>query len=331
MPRNSLAERIKRSPAQFAGERKEALEHMNAQLRKKITEIESMISDSRESTIRCHYEIGKDILDVRNNPQGKYGQRPMKQLEQAFGVAIRTLYKAAGFAESYTPTQLDAVIALRGEGTDFALNYQHIVYLLALPTKEKREKFAQMAVNNMWDPKDLMRAVQKYKGKSKYAGPGRKHKLPKTVAKQIRQILDMTRAWHTKYTLLWNGTGEEDANVFANVMVEPEENLHAEDLDMLLALRDLLPEVSREAKEMQRLAGKAVTRVEKILNSRKAEDMVDASHEAPPAREQRAIDIGSAAPTAAGSNGDGNGNGHAEAQPQPTERKRRRRRAAAAS
>lgn len=292
MGRSSLRDRISRSATAFAGERQEALGEMNSRLRKKLVEIEQMVGNAREATILFYYEVGKEIIDVRFNKDGQYGERPLPKVEKAFGVAIRTLYKAASFAESYKPEHVAEFIALEHKEAGFRLNYQHIVYLLALPTVKLRQKFAKDAVKGCWAPKDLMYAIRKYKGKSKFAGPGRHHKLPKTVSRQIRQILDMARAWHNKYTAVWNGTGEDTANVFANIMVEPEESIHADDLNVLVAIHALLPEISREATEMQQLTVHAIERVSALLKARAAADTVDASLEVPAGRQSRAIELG---------------------------------------
>lgn len=320
MARSSIRDRVKRSTVpQIIERRQEALREMNARLRKKIAEIEKMSSSSREATIRFYYELGKEILDVQLNPQGVYGEHPLKQLEVVFETTIRTLRKAAAFRREYTPAEVDEIIALCNVEAGFFLNYQHIVYLLAFPTEKQRMKFAKRAIANLWDPKQLMRAIQRDQGKSKYAGSGAPHKLPKGISKQIQQMLDMSRAWHLKYALIWNGTGEDDSNVFANIMAAPEETLCADDFDNLLALRDILPELSSQAKEMKRLVMKSITRVEKILSARKAENMVDETLSTPAARQPRAIDIGDG----------GDGNDQAAAEPAPSEAPKRRRRRAA--
>jgi hypothetical protein len=311
MARRTLGDRVKQSVKAFASERNEALGQMNARLRKKIAQIEKLVSSSREATIRSHYEIGKEILDVRNNPGGVYDERPMLKLEKAFETSKRTLYKAASFAELYSPRAVDEVIAMTNGDVGFQLTYQHIVYLTALPTEELRTEFAKRSVANMWDPKELMRAIQRYKGKSKYAGPGRGHKLPAKVSAQIQQMLDMTRAWDTKYQMLWNGSGENDPNAFANIMAEPEENLYADDLDNLLALRDILPVMSQDSKEMKKLVEKAIKRVERILKSRGSKDMAAETLEPGSGREPRAIDLES-------------GNSQTTEDSAPKRRKRRR-------
>ena len=318
MARSSVMDRVKRSPPQLIKRRREALRDMNTRLRKKIADIEKMSSSSREATIRFYYELGKEILDVRLNLQGIYGEHPMKLLEVVFETTMRTLRKAATFRKEYTPAEVDAVIALCNAEAGFFLNYQHIVYLLAFPTEKQRMKFAERAIANLWDPKQLMRAIQRDQGKSKYAGPGAPHKMPKGVSKQIQQMLDMSRAWSVKYALIWNGTGEDESNVFANIMAAPEETLCADDLDNLLALRDILPELSSQAKEMKRLVTKSITRVEKILSARKAENMVDETLSTPAARQPRAIDLSD----------DDSSNGQAAGEPAPSEAPKRRRRRA---
>lgn len=292
MSRSSLKSRIKRSASVFIGERREALKNMNARLRKKIAQIDKMMYDSIEQTIRFYYALGEEILDVRNNEDQKYGEQPMKQLEIVYETTKRTLYKAAQFRETITERELEMLIAIRNDDGVFRLNHQHIVYLLAFPTQRLRMQFAKRAAANLWTPKDLMRAIQRYQGKSKYAGPGRGHKLPKTMGRRIQQMVDMTRAWVTKYKLFWNGTGEEDENAFAGIMAEPPENLFSDDLDNLLALRDLLKEMPDDATDMKKLVDRAVQRFRKVLRQRASTDQADESLEGGPARQARAIDLG---------------------------------------
>jgi len=291
-----MRDRVRKTARQFIGERREAFKDMNARLRKKIEQIDAMVSDSVEATIRFYYALGAEILDVRENKDQQYGTQPLKQLERVFETSKRSLYKAAQFRETVTERELEILIKIRNQDAGFRLNYQHIVYLLALPTQALRLSHAKRAVENMWDPKELMRRIQRYQGKSKYAGPGRGHKLPKGISGQIRQMLDMTRAWVAKYDLFWNGTGEESENVFAGILAEPAENLYSDDLDSLLALRDLLTKLPDSSEEMKKLVEKSIRRFRKVLKERQSADMADESLETGPARQHRPIDLSGDAP-----------------------------------
>lgn len=257
--------------------RQEALAGMNAALRKKIARIERMISDTREATIRFYYHLGKEVRDIRHNPDGIYGERPLQQLEKVFGTTKRTLYKACTFAEVYSEAQVEALIALENTESGFRLNYQHVVYLLGLPTAALRDQFARRAVAESWEPKELMRAIQRYCGRSRVGAANRRHKLPTGLQQQLQQILDVTRTWHSKYIQLWADDSEN--SVLTSVLAEADEHLTAVMLDILLAVQDLLPTVEQELHDIQQPVARAIEHIGYVLERRAVAEAAAAQSE----------------------------------------------------
>src|SRR5690606_7055184 len=129
-----------------------AIEQMSAPLRRLFTSIEKSVSDLRAQNLKYYHAIGTLCERIRQNPEqyvGKDGTPGLKLIEQALSTQARTLRKAAAFAREYDEEQLNRLIAMQHPETKFQLNWGHVSFLLTVPTAERRERFAQEAVEKM--------------------------------------------------------------------------------------------------------------------------------------------------------------------------------------
>ena len=294
MPRQALAERAKRkghTAAAITATRTNALEQMNSQLRRKFSQIEKSVNDLRAENLRYYHSIGKICEAIREKPEayiGKDGTPGLKLIEQALSTQARTLRNAAMFAREYTDEQLDQLIGLVNTNSQFQLNWGHVSFLLTLPTPEKRERFAQEAVEKMLDPAALHELIKKRTQRS--AGHGRKHEMPKTVAAQIRQILAICKQWTGKNTNVWNGAEE---SVFGNILNMPPDDMEPDMVEQLTEIENLMTEIA-EAAETNVATAKRVR--EHLAAAIQKRDDARARAEAEGGRPARDIDLSGSTP-----------------------------------
>lgn len=271
--------------------RQESLGDMNAALRKKTEQIETLAKSTRKSNLIYYHKLGQHVLDVRQNADGKYGtdtEKPIKKVEAALFAQKRTLRKAATFADLYSQDDLDELIAMFDDESSIAVHWGHMTYILTLATKPLRREFAQMVLDKKMDPPALHAAIKRREGKGK-KGHGRKMECPKTIHAQIRQMLETTRVWLGKHDTIWYG---DETNVIENILGAEEKEVGQEDLENMQALLELLPEMNRFSKQFQTPVKKAIKVMEKIVKDRDATNQADESHETlDKGRQHRAIDI----------------------------------------
>lgn len=244
MGRQSLATKAgrKQTPAAMTASRTNAIEQMNTSLLRQFSRIEKSVNDLRAENLRYYHRIGIICEKIRQEPEsfvGKDGTPGLRLVEQALSTQARTLRKAAMFAREYNEAQLESLLGLVNTQTQFQLNWGHVSFLLTLATAEKRERYAQEAVEKMLDPGALHALIKKRNQRS--GGHGRKHEMPKTIAAQIRQILTISRAWAGKNKDVWNG---EEESVFANILNMPAAEMEPDMVDQLQEIETLMQEIS---------------------------------------------------------------------------------------
>lgn len=286
MPRQALAERAKRRrPSAIVAERVSALDQMNGPLKRKFSMIEKSVNDLRADNLRYYHTIGKICEEIREKPDvyvGKDGTSGLKLIEQALSTQARTLRKAAMFAREYDDPQVEQLIGLVNTETKFQLHWGHVSFLLTLPTSEKREKFAQEAVEKMLDPPALHDLIKKRTKRS--GGHGRTHEMPKTISAQIRQILTICRQWVGKNTDVWNGTEE---SVFSNILNMPPDEMEPDMLEQLDEIKTLMADIAEQAEGNVGRTERVREHMETAIKRRDAE----AAQAEATGRQRRALDL----------------------------------------
>jgi hypothetical protein len=291
MGRQSLKDKSDRSadsPKKMIAQREGAVEQMNSALRRKFNKIERSVNDLRAENIRYYHKIGKICEEIRSDPDryvGNDGTSGLKLIEQALSTQARTLRSTARFAELYGDEEVEELITMYHTATNFQLHFGHVRYLLTLSTAAQRRKYAIEAVEKMLDPAALHTLIKKRQQRGE--GHGRPHAVPKTVAAQIRQVLAISQQWQRKNESVWNGDGEEDNNVFTNVLNTPPDELDQEMLDNLRQIKVLMGQISESATENTGLTGRVIEHVQGVLTTREAEEESQETQ----GRSQRAIDL----------------------------------------
>jgi hypothetical protein len=268
-----------------AAEREEAINSMNAKLKRKLRKIEKMVTDTREANLRFYYNMGRELIEARDDPD-EYGRNALGKLERAMSTQKRTLRKTRQFAETYSPERLEALLALEHEGTGFRIHWGHLTYLLGLNTEKQQDTWAAKAVRNLWDPPTLHAQIKKrFPGRG--VGGGRPHKLPATVHMQIRQMMEVTRNWVNKRHL-WDGA---DENVFANIINEAPDQLEEIDKENLEATKELLANIIAQAPRMVTQLDECIARLDDVFEQRAKDAEAAAERETAAGKQHRAIDL----------------------------------------
>lgn len=283
----SATKKKKRTVKSMTAERTGAIEQMNSKLKRKFTKIEKSVNDLRADNLRYYWQIGAICEEIRENADqylGKDGTPGLKLIEQALSTQARTLRKAATFARLYTESQLEDLISLYHSETNFQLHWGHVSFLLTLPTEDKREKYAQEAVEKMLDPPALHDLIKKRTKRS--GGHGRKHEMPKTVPAQIRQIITICRQWTGKNDGVWNG---EEESVFGNIMNLPPEEMEPDMVEQMDEIAELMQSIADSASENVGRATRAKEHLEATIQKRDEQEAAETES----GRQTRAIDLDS--------------------------------------
>lgn len=291
MGRQSLKSKVDRaatSPKQMIAQRESAVEQMNSALRRKFNQIERSVNDLRAENLRYYHKIGKICEEISTDPDrflGRDGTSGLKLIEQALSTQARTLRQTASFAKLYDDEELEELISMYHTATNFQLHFGHVRYLLTLDSAAQRRKYAIEAVEKMLDPAALHTLIKKRQHRND--GHGRPHTVPKTVSAQIRQILAVSQQWQRKNESVWNGDGENNNNVFTNVLNTPPDEMDQEMLDNLREIKVLMGQISEAANENVGLTDRVIEHTQGVLARRAEEEEAQESQ----GRSQRAIDL----------------------------------------
>jgi len=289
-------------------EQNEAIGQMNGALKRRRGKIAKKLTDARIGNVKFNYELGQDLVEVRDNPNGKFGEgRPLTLLERSLPQDKRTLRKFRQFAETISEEELDELLAITNEEANWTMHWGHVQLLLALTTHNQRKQYAERAARGLWDPGTLKDQITRRHGSATTQPHGRTHEMPATVHLQIRQMHQKTREWLTKNDQVWDG---EQQSVITNILNEPPEELDQVDLDLLNELETMLADQVAAARSLKARVKEAKRFVNGVMQQRaKAEQDADAIAEQE-GKEPRNIDL-------SGSNGTTTKKRRRSARPQP--------------
>jgi hypothetical protein len=110
-------------------------------LRVKVEELRTLLvrMTPRESLER--YRIGALIRDVENEPR-KYGSAAVAQLARELLVDESTLYKYAAVARTWTESELEQLVMLRGRA-GLPLSFAHFVALTTVEERQARDALVE--------------------------------------------------------------------------------------------------------------------------------------------------------------------------------------------
>lgn len=252
-----MARRTKAAAAAKAASRTEG---MRDELRVKLGEIEQIISDSRSFTLRSYYQLGKVVLEVRENPD-VYGPDAWDQLCKALPGYRRTMQNAAIFRKNFTEAEFDELLQMRDEESGFAIQWSHVVLVLGIEDKKLRKQLLQQALKKKLDARDFHETVKAAMGGARRAG-GRPVTMPDSLRGQVSQVYRVTRQWVQKGKL-WLGLEGDGPSVFDNIL-QLDEPPDDETFDRLLELETLLEDMSHQLSAMKAAMRKAMKHADKL-------------------------------------------------------------------
>lgn len=266
-------------------DREAVLSRMNPALKSVFAELQGRMVEKIEDNLRFYHQLGKTCLDIKKNPdkyltdeQKLQGVDPLDLLQEASSTSKQTFSRTAQFAERYDAEDLKRLFGYRNEqDAKWRLHWGHVSYLISIPDARARLKFEEDAVANLWEPAELLKAVQAHFGEKRSKGC-RPFAIPRTVPSQISQFRNVSSQWIRKNQAIWNG---EKNNVFNNILqLDPSKYTP----DMLKSLRGLANDLETMAQQIdadrQVLAG-VLPQVEQGLATPAAEVAEQAPAAAP--------------------------------------------------
>lgn len=260
---------MSRKPTKEERRRQQAMERMRDSLRVRLGEIEQLLADARHATLHHYYQLGKLLVDVKDNPQ-EYGDDAWELLEAALPAQRRTLRNAMLFAKHFSEKEFNQLLELRDETTGFALTWGHVIYVVTMDDESLRTSLLRQAFEQRLDPSSFHGLVKEVLGRgSRSNAGGRPATRPANLAAALRQAINTTRRWITKFEV-YRGLAEEGQTSIFTEAVEAS----AQDekvFDLLLEVSDLLIELADEVRAAKKEADKAVRDAERLRRERARE------------------------------------------------------------
>ena len=242
--------------------RKEAMVQMRPAMRRQAGKIEKMLAKVEGAALRYYYQIGQECAKVLEDPD-TFGPTGMVLMEEVLSVHATTIRRCASFSKC-DEEELEELIALHDEETNFGITFTHVIYLMALPSRTARRTWAKRAVHEVWTPKQLALEISNASGSSRASGQGPKHAMPNGLTAQLAQMFSVSRAWLAKQNTVW-WRGGEDENVFGNIMKAPPAEYTASHLKHLRELRTTTEEMQEETAGNLTRIDQAIEQVEAAL------------------------------------------------------------------
>lgn len=186
--------------------RTRALNEMNENLKYQSAEIERLTDNEQAETINSHYRVGQICKKIVEDPE-TFGTEAMSLLCDVHGTSRRVLQRNMRFVDFFPEEDdLERLLDMADEATNFRLTWAHIDYLLTIDTSaELRWQFAAKAVNDLLTPKQLHDKIRKRLNREG-SGHGRPHAIPRTLSGQLDQMLDMLNTLLQKSDQIWVGS-----------------------------------------------------------------------------------------------------------------------------
>ena len=272
MGRNSAVQVLQRTQA--LADSQAALKEMCPALRQKFKQLQVDIVTQTQQTILFLHNLGTQALDVKEHPdeyltekQKNQGVDPMELIRRACssGTGFETLKKAMQFATTYDKAGVQRLLGYRAKAQDdFRILWGHIIYLISVEDDVNRLRFEREIVDNLWTPAELHASIVRFYNGPRSSG-GRKLGIPKTVAKQLEQIKEMSRIWVRRHTDVWHG---REFNVYSNVMQQADSDITPETMAQLADLETGLTEMQRAVDEEMKACLRTKEYIQTVLDKR---------------------------------------------------------------
>jgi hypothetical protein len=215
--------------------------------------IRDLLAEAGRVDVRTRHAIGAVIVEVKRSKH-KYGARAVLQLSDALGTDEQTLYRCAGVAACWTPSELDALLA-RTTPLGQPLTWSHFVLLSTVESSDVRAALFERSVREGLSVRTLSSLVE--------GDPSSKPSLPSIdglVRTTERLLREMATAHGELLSRLVASPRDAEAREAVEHVIAATERLRAllqAQSEQLIAQYDGLPPRPSERPVARALAGMA--------------------------------------------------------------------------
>jgi len=154
---------------------------------------------------------------------------------------------------------------------DFVLTRVHVLFLLRIRVKEDRRKFEREAISSHWSVSQFNEELVKRYG-SRWAGGGRKPKIPSGTTAVLSQVESMCSVWRRWHTELHQPKNSKTASKLPKKVAQKIKDA----VEQLIELEDLVGrELNTENfRRMPRRVVERLNELDKARGRRKREDSI---------------------------------------------------------
>lgn len=252
------------------------LKEMAPPLRQLAAEWRQDIIDQVQRNIQFYWDAGGKVLDLEEHPdryltpeQKARGVRPLDLFMAFFETSSSTITKAIRFRRLYpTKDDLKRLFGYRNsEDPGFRITWAHVVYLITVEVEKTRIKFEEKTAAEALDADELQKQILVHYNGSRRPGSGRPLGIPKTIPKQLSQIVDMSGLWLRRAKDVWHG---DNHSVFTNVINQAPDQYTTDTLAQLEHVAQSLEEVKTAAESEVTMCQRTIAHVKNSLEARNA-------------------------------------------------------------
>ncbi len=205
-PRATLKKMNKATPPERLKLRKELLAMMKPKLRTWFDGIEGEIRERVYSNLKFYWRLGKEARAVNEN-EAEYGELAIEICVGCFQQDKSVIYKAIRFFNGFNEAELEHLLSLRMKETECPVLWSHVVALVAVENKAKRNMYLNKLIQNNWTDEELKRYIIQDMGEKNPAGrpnSGRKLTVPKTIDRMLHHMDMNLVPIAKKFTTIYN-------------------------------------------------------------------------------------------------------------------------------
>lgn len=185
--------------------RKQLLEMMNPELRQWFAEVEEKITHRIRENLIFYWKLGQEASQVHES-ENKYGAKAIEICMACLQEDKGVLYKSMHFFRDFTEEELEHLLSMRMKDTNRPILWSHIVVLLSVDSKSKRNQYINKLVAHNWTDEELKDYIEEQDGKNPNGRPnsGRKNKVPQTIDKMLHHLDQNLSPMSKKFREVWN-------------------------------------------------------------------------------------------------------------------------------
>lgn len=211
-----------------------------------VSQIDQIFSDVQTSSLTAFWQVGKLIMDVKNNPETYLTPEQISSHVDGASLIIaifapiytaEQLRGAVNFFERYpSEGELTRLLSLRCPHPDrprWRLTVSHVQLLSQVSDDDQRATLESKCAEEAYTARNLALELQELRGKQKNSG--RTHRAPKGLKQQLLDLLSYQRRFIARSQKLW--LAEDSDNIYDDIANTPPEKFDA-------SIRGFLAEVT---------------------------------------------------------------------------------------